>query len=291
MLHHNEDLISEYANLESPVEIKNIHKEYIRAGARLIRTNTFAANQAVLKITGEEQETLIKTAVRLAKEAREEEKIGDVFIAGDIGPIPEFFDSEERDVRAEYKKMADLFIEEGCDAILFETFPDSKYIEETARYIKEQCPGMFVMAEFSLNKNGYTASGIRAQKVLDRIAACEAVDACGFNCGIGSGHMKNIFETLTLPTHKYMMAAPNAGYPDNMQTRMMFLDNVRYFGKNIEDMAEKGVAIVGACCGSTPAYIAEIAKQIEKMGPVVLWEQEVTVKAEKEEKEEDEEED
>ncbi|MBE5961781.1 MAG: bifunctional homocysteine S-methyltransferase/methylenetetrahydrofolate reductase [Lachnospiraceae bacterium] len=280
MLHHNENLISEYANLESPNEIKDIHKEYIRAGARLIRTNTFAANQAVLKIKEEEQEKLIRKAVSLAKQAREEEGIPDVFIAGDIGPIPEFMEAKERDVRTEYRKMADLFIEEGCDAILFETFSDARYIEETARYIKEKCPDMFIMAEFCLNKNGYSSSGIRAGKLLDRIAGCEAVDACGFNCGIGSGHMKNILEGLVLPGHKYMMTVPNAGYPDNMQTRMMYLDNVRYFGKNIKDMVKAGAAIVGACCGSTPAYIAEIAKQIEGMKPEPLSAREVIVKEE-----------
>ena len=79
---------AEWANVENPALVKQIHKEYIQAGARLIRTNTFAANQAMLLCTRKEQKEILQKGYFLAKEAVEESG-KEVFIAADIGPIPE----------------------------------------------------------------------------------------------------------------------------------------------------------------------------------------------------------
>ena len=73
----------EKANLEDPELVKKIHREYIRAGAKLIRTNTFAANRAMLSTTGEQVKEIIKKAYELAREACGEE--ASVYIGGDIG--------------------------------------------------------------------------------------------------------------------------------------------------------------------------------------------------------------
>lgn len=265
----SEQRIAEYANLSDRDTIKAIHKEYIAAGAKLLRTNTFAASRASLNITAEEQRTLFHSALRIAKEAVMESN-EQVFIAGDIGPIPESATTEEEDILNEYKTMIDLFIEEEVDAILFETFSDARYMKELAKYIKDKKKELFVITEFCLNKNGYTRTGASAAKLLEHLAAIDEIDAVGFNCGIGSGHMYQVLSKLTLPKNKYLIAAPNAGYPEQYQNRMVYLNNSIYFAENCKKIAELGVSIIGACCGSTPKYIEETKKVMEPFEPVFI---------------------
>lgn len=265
----NENVIAEYANLAEKEKIKNIHKEYIIAGATLLRTNTFAANRTILGITKEEQETMINAACSIAREAISECNT-QVFIAGDIGPIPEFATTEEEEILKEYQDMIDVFINENVDAILFETFPDARYMDQLASYIKGKSPETFLIVEFCLNKNGYTRTGASAAKLLEHVSGIDGIDAVGFNCGIGSGHMHQILKNLSLPKHKYFMAAPNAGYPDQFQNRMIFMDNTVYFADNCKRIAELGAAIIGACCGTTPKYVEETKRRIIDLEPIIL---------------------
>lgn len=274
----SEPAIAEYANINSRDKIKTIHKEYINAGARLLRTNTFAANRTILNISKEEQKDMISAACDIAKEAVKESN-QTVFIAGDIGPIPEFATTEEEDIVIEYKEMIDIFIKEGVDAILFETFPDLRYIKQLAGYIKEKSNNVFLMVEFCLNKNGYTRTGFSAAKLLEQVSEINQIDAVGFNCGIGSGHMLQVLKNLKLPKTQYFMVSPNAGYPEQYQNRMVFMDNANYFADNCKKIGEFGAAIIGACCGSTPKYIEETSKRIVDLEPVSI---DVNSKREKE---------
>lgn len=263
--------ICENALIEEPEIIRQIHIEYLKAGAKLIRTNTFMANRPALKITKEELVHLLKRGCEIAKEARKESDC-DAFLAGDIGPIPEFAKDEELDIIAQYKEIIDVFLSQGVDAILFETFSDDRYFGELSKYIKEKSPTTFVITQFCLNKSGYTSNGIRADKLLARAAARKEIDAVGFNCGISSGHMVKLIRNFQLPRNKYLMISPNAGYPEQMQNRLIYLDNAKFFADNMKKTLDSGASIVGACCGTTPTYIKGIAKLIDNYPPVVLKE-------------------
>jgi homocysteine S-methyltransferase len=258
--------VSEYANITAPQIIESIHKEYIRAGARVIRTNTFAANRRVLQVEQEEQEQNIIAACRIAGKAVRDMKLEGrehpIWILGDIGPITEDADSKEEDILKEYKDICDIFIQEGLEGIHFETFSSPAYIEKLVPYIKHKRPEMFILASFSVNKNGYTGAGISASRIMDRVGQIEEIDAFGLNCGIGSGHMYQILRKVTFPVGKFIYAAPNAGYPEQMQNRMVFMDNAEYFCGNMKLISELGVDIIGGCCGTTPEYIKQISKEI-----------------------------
>ncbi len=260
--------VSEYANLTDPDIIERIHREYLEAGAGLLRTNTFAASRAVLQIDEEEQIRLIASASRIAKKAVSRINIPGtgarpVWIMGDIGPIPEEADTKEEDILAEYKLMCDIFLEEGLDGIHFETFSNVNYLEKLLPYIREKNPDIFLLATFSINKNGYTQAGISVARLFDKLGRMEEIDACGLNCGIGSGHMYQILKKAAFPENKFIYAAPNAGYPEQMQNRMVFLDNAQYFTDNIKLIAELGVDILGGCCGTTPEYIGGLVREID----------------------------
>lgn len=251
---------SEFANLTEPEKIKNIHKEYLNAGAMLIRTNTFIANTKVLLLNRLELQTMLLSAVTAAKDAIAEymaehpSSQTTPFIAGDIGPIP--FDAAlEEEQYEEYCFIAEELIRLGADALLFETFPNEKLPIQVAKHIKSKYPDIFIMTEITVGMNGYTGSGVSALRMLQYMADSQYIDACGFNCGIGSGHMLKILKGLKLPTHKYLMISPNAGYPEQIMNRMVFMDNASYFAKNMKEIASLGIHIIGACCGSTPEYI------------------------------------
>ena len=270
----NDGAVSEYANIEKADAIEEIHSEYIESGANLIITNTFAANHASLNLEQEKVEKCIRNGIKIAKKAVEtrKNKEQDVFIAGDVGPIPEKGEQTEEEILAEYKRICDIYIEEQLSVILFETFSSLYYIKKLVSYIREKDKEVFIITNLCSNKNGYTQAGMSIRRLLEELAEIDEIDAFGLNCGIGSGHMYQIVQDMQdLFTKKYFMAVPNAGYPEQFQNRMVFLDNAEYFAENMKEIAGLGAAILGGCCGTTPEYISLLREKID-FSPVVLEE-------------------
>ncbi|WP_455714260.1 bifunctional homocysteine S-methyltransferase/methylenetetrahydrofolate reductase [Anaerosporobacter sp.] len=254
--------MAEWANKNNPELIVTIHKEYMEAGASIIRTNTFAINSVVMEIDEKEQRELIKKGYQLAKQAVkefEQENNSSVYIAADIGPIPIHGESTGEEIVEEYKRICETFLEEGADIFLFETFPQVNILREVVSYIKATKPDAFIITNFCVNKNGYTVAGIHGNKLLKEISDIEEIDICGFNCGIGSGHMYQFLQSVQFPTNKKIAVLPNAGYPEQMYSRMIFNNNIRYFAENMSKIQQLGISIIGGCCGTTPEYIKALS--------------------------------
>lgn len=260
-LEKNEGAISEYGNFESPEKIERIHKEYIQAGARLIRTNTFVANTKALDITKEQQSRMIQVACDCAKRAVSSQK-ETIYIAGSIGPISEDAGTNEQEIMQEYQRICDLLLEQEVDVLLFETFSDLTYLKQLVPYIRKKSD-VFIQVNFCVNKNGYSRVGISAKRLLEEVAQVEEIDGCGLNCGVGSGHMLQLLKQITIPENKYFAVIPNAGYPEQLQNRMVFLDNANYFVENMKIITELGPDMIGGCCGTTPTYIRKMVQAIE----------------------------
>jgi len=265
--------LPELASLNHPERIKQIHLQYIEAGARLIRTNTFASNTSVMPMTEEEQQALIAASCQIAKsaaaEAKENGLMEDIYIGGSIGPIPIHSAMDSVEIEQEYIRISEYLLAENVDAVIFETFDDLNRILPAITYIRQKSD-VFIMTNFLLNKNGYTQSGVSAQRLLNEAAKIEAVDAVGFNCGIGPGHMYSILEQLKLPSNKYISILPNASYPEKIQNRLVFLDNKNYFRQNMQKIEVLGIHLIGGCCGTTPSYIKELADySLKKAGPAI----------------------
>jgi len=257
-LEGDERVFSEFGNINRPEVVEKIHRDYMNAGAKLIRTNSFATSIEALGVTAVEQKRIIEASCEIAKRAAKDK----VYVAGDIGPIKENADSSESEILDEYKRMCDIFLDANVDVILFETFSDMNYIKQLVTYIRSK-KDTFIMTNFCLNKNGFTRNGLSATKLLSELAQIDEIDACGFNCGVGSGHMSNIMQKLRYPTNKYIACLPNAGYPEQMQNRMIFMDNIDYFSDNMKKIADLGIDIIGGCCGTTPKYIKKLAIKID----------------------------
>lgn len=249
--------LPEYANITYPERVQKLHREYIEAGAMVIRTNTFASNTVSLGQPWEQVQENIRAGYRLACEAAVD---SDVYVAADIGQIPYDSQSTREDIAEEYVKICSTFLEEGAEIFVFETFSDMEDIRDAIALVKEKA---FVIVQFSVNQFGYSNSGLSARKLIQRAAETEGIAAAGFNCGVGPGHMQQILRKLSGFGELFLTALPNAGYPQNVSNRMMFdTRNLEYFAAKVADIAGEGADIVGGCCGTTPDYIRKIRENM-----------------------------
>lgn len=253
--------IPEYANITASHRISEIHTEYINSGAKLIRTNTFASNTYSLDCSIEEVKENIKAAYKIAKEAVEQSG-KEIFIAGNIGPVPAVFQPDFEAVEEEYYQIAKTFIDEGTDILCFETFTQSEHIMPAIKRIKEEC-NPFIIVQFCVNQYGYSEAGESAERLVSETAFSKCVDAVGLNCGVGPAHMQQILSRINLNNNCFVTAMPNAGYPLLVRNRVKYADNPIYFASKVNDMALLGADIIGGCCGTTPDYIREVAKTVD----------------------------
>ena len=253
--------IPEYANITAPQRISEIHTEYINSGAKLIRTNTFASNTYSLDCSIEQVKENIKAAYKIAKEAVEQSG-KEIFIAGNIGPVPAVFQPDFEAVEEEYYQIAKTFIDEGADILCFETFTQSEHIMPAIKRIKEEC-NPFIIVQFCVNQYGYSEAGESAERLVSETAFSKCVDAVGLNCGVGPAHMQQILSRINLNNNCFATAMPNAGYPLLVRNRVKYADNPIYFASKVNGMALLGADIIGGCCGTTPDYIREVAKTID----------------------------
>lgn len=247
----------EFANITRPERVLEIHSEYVKSGAKLIRTNTFAANTASMDTDIEEVITNIKAAVRLAKAAAG----AGVYVAGDIGPVPLDSGFTAEQVCQQYIRIGETLQDMGVDVIWFETFPSFEVVSSVIKHLKER-RNTPVMVSFCVNQFGYSNAGFSARALLAAASKDSCVDMLGLNCGVGPYHMLRLVRQLDLRLGKPVAVMPNAGYPKFTQSRLVFNDNKEGFVSKIRDIAGTGVDIIGGCCGTNPDYVRMIAELV-----------------------------
>lgn len=258
----------EISNIKYPERVLEIHENYIKAGSKLLRTNTFAANTILLEQKIDLVKENIRSAVKIAKEAVFKCN-DDIFIAGDVGPIPEEGNFDTQEIENEYYEIAKTFVESGISILSFESFADIARIIPVIQRIKKDFD-VFIIVQLSANQFGYTNVGLRVSKLLRKLGECVEIDAIGLNCGIGPGHMKQLWKQIGKISNKYLTALPNAGYPKRANNKIQFINNSEYFAKMVSDIAEWGIDIIGGCCGTSPSYIkqlSELAKNVQQSQP------------------------
>ena len=244
---------AEIASLEQPHIIEDIHRQYLDAGARLLRTNTFAANTVTLSCDMEYVRGIIKESYSIAKRAAEGR---DAVIAATIGPIPGAEDMSE------YCAIADLWLSLGADTFVFETFTEPDTPIRLGEYIKGINSDAYIHISFALTDTGYTKNSYWCGDLLSAADNSPAVDSVGFNCGVGPMHMYNILGKLSLP-QKPLFILPNAGYPEMINGRVVYVLNPDYFAQTLGECVRQGVSAVGGCCGTTPKHISLLKEQLK----------------------------
>ncbi|MCD8321329.1 MAG: bifunctional homocysteine S-methyltransferase/methylenetetrahydrofolate reductase [Oscillospiraceae bacterium] len=249
------------ANLNQPDRIAAIHRAYLDAGCMAIKTNTFTVSRDMAAGEAAQAEQSLDAACRLAREAAE--PYG-AFVFGDIGPVPQ--EAEDSAPAEIYCRQAALFLERGITCFLVETLASDEGIPELTAFLKSRCPEAFLIVSFAVGADGFTRGGLSGRTLVRRTAALPEVDAVGFNCVSGPHHLLQLVRTVDVG-EKRLSVMPNAGYPTVLGRRTVFGGQPDYFGEQLAEIVRAGASIVGGCCGTTPAHIAQAAAALEKPLP------------------------
>jgi homocysteine S-methyltransferase len=256
-------------NLSLPALIRDVHQEYLRAGAEIIETNTFGANRKRLAAFGfaEKLRQINQAGVRIAKEVARDQ----AFVAGAIGPLgvrleplgPVSF-AEARDL---YGEQVTALVEAGVDLLIFETFRDLDELREAVLAAREAAGREIpVIAQFAIEDDGNLEDGTSAANLALALSQWP-VDVIGLNCSSGPRVLLEAIETMAPLTTKPLSVMPNAGLPVTVEGRNLYLCSPEYMAQYARRFIGAGAKIVGGCCGTTPAHIKEIRNEARSLHP------------------------
>ena len=239
----------EMANIDKPILVSAVHREYLESGARAIKTNTFGANRTAYAGDAKLTERILRAGWRLASQAAEPYQ---AHVFADIGPVT---GQDLPETAAEYRFLSDIFIGLGAKNFLFETNASPEGLKETAAYIRSRVPDAYIIVSYAILPGGYTRDGLFGEELLRETAESPDIDAVGFNCISGVRQMLDLLSEMDL-TGLTLSVMPNSGSPVVIGNRTVYQSDPEYFGNGLSEIASLGVPIVGGCCGTTPKHIA-----------------------------------
>ncbi len=270
-------------NISNPKIVLDVHRDYIKAGAEIVETNTFGANQVRLKNFGLEdkiREINLK-GVKIAREAREIEG-KDVFVAGSIGPLGkplaplgELSEKEAFDV---FQRQAEALLEGGVDLFIVETFSDLLEIKQTVAAIRNICQ-LPIMASMTFDEDGKTFMGYSPEEVATKLSQM-GVEIIGANCSVGPQKMLDVVFRLRKATNRMISVQPNAGVPRYVDGRFIYLSSPEYFAQYAKEYIKSGANIIGGCCGTTPEYILALSVMLKNIHAETITDRKVSVTVE-----------
>lgn len=249
-------------NVEHPEEIIGIHQAYIEAGSDLILTNTFGANALKFRDGGYPLEEVITKAVGHVKEAAR--RAGrSVYTALDVGPTGKLLkpmgDLEFEDAYEAFRQAMACGERAGADLIHIETMSDTYEIKAAVLAAKENTKlPVFVTAVFDERRKLLTGADVPA---LVSLLEGLRVDALGVNCGLGPVQMLPVLEELLSFASIPVIVKPNAGLPKQQGGETVYDVQPEEFARTMKAVAEKGAAVIGGCCGTTPGHIRHMVRE------------------------------
>ncbi|WP_061309421.1 homocysteine S-methyltransferase family protein [Clostridium botulinum] len=254
--------LPEELNILEPEKIINIHKKYIEAGAKVITTNTFGANEIKLKQSKFSLESIIDKAIDNAKKARENKEI---LIALDIGPIGQLLEPmgtlKFEEAYEIFKRQIVQGQKSGADIILIETMTDL-YEAKAAILAAKENTNLPVFCTMTFEKNKRTFTGCTPLSMVLTLEGL-GVDALGVNCSLGPNELGDIVDEIIKYSSIPIMVQPNAGLPTVKKGKTIYNIKPKEFAAFQRIIVEKGVRIVGGCCGTTDEFIREIVYSLK----------------------------
>lgn len=256
----------EELNLLQPALVEKIHNEYIVAGADVIQTNTYGANAIKLARYGlaDKVTEINRAATHLAKKAAD----GNVYVLGTIGGIRDIrkTDVTLTEILQGVKAQATVFLTEGVDGLLLETYYDFDELVATLELLREMTT-LPIIAQVSMHEVGVLQNGKPLNEALAELERCGA-DVVGVNCRLGPFHTIQAFEQVDLPQHAFLSTYPNASLLDVEDGRIVYESEYDYFGRAAATLCKQGVRLIGGCCGTTPKHIAAVKKHVASLTPI-----------------------
>lgn len=262
----------EELNLSSPALIESVHREYVKAGSKMIETNTYGANRERLSRYGLENKVakINREAVSIAQTAAD----GDAYVFGSIGSIlagrvMEYDPEEYLDL---FEEQATALLYGGVDGILLETFLDVHELKLAVQAIRN-LTDLPLFAQFSLIEVGRTRDAYSLSEAFQEIA--EKVDGVGLNCRLGPVETLRSLEKSIIPDTLLLSAFPNAGRLGITDGEVKYKSHPDYFAEITKLLLNQGVNMIGGCCGTAPDHIAQMkiivdnAKPIKRLNPSI----------------------
>lgn len=247
-------------NISHPEIVQEIHRAYYDAGSNVVSTNTFGAN--LLKFSHMELEEIIAAAVnnaRIAKDTSSNTK--EKFIALDIGPsgklLKPYGDLDFEDAVKLFAETVKIGSKLGVDLIFIETMNDS-YETKAALLAAKENSKLPVFVSNAYGSDGRLMTGATPAAMVTLLEGMGA-DAIGANCSLGPRQLGGVVEELLKYASVPVLLKPNAGLPEVKDGKTLYNTTPAVFAQEVIPFIEKGVRIVGGCCGTTPDYIKAVS--------------------------------
>ena len=252
--------------LENPEAIAGLERSFVDAGSDIILTCTFGGTRLRLDASGlaDRFEEVNRKAVEIAQEVT---RGTDVLVAGSIGPTGHMLAPlgtlNEEDAEADFKAQAKLLVEAGVDLLVIETQFDLAEATAAIRGVRAVDAQIPLICSFSYDRGTRTMMGVKPETMAAAIGEL-AVDALGINCGRSLEENFQALGQLRQATDKPIWFKPNAGMPEmDEDGKPTYSVSPVEMGAMVPGWLEAGAQLVGGCCGTSPAHLAEIAKDVK----------------------------
>ena len=265
-------------NLTRPLVIRDIHRDYLRAGSHVINANTFGAN--ALKFSPEELENIICTAVCNARMAQECAGVSHPsWVALDIGPcgklLKPYGELDFEDAVELFAKTVRLGVKYGVDLITVETMNDS-YEAKAALLAAKENSDLPVIVTCAYGADGKLMTGADPAAMVAMLEGMGA-DVIGLNCSLGPRELRDTVAALLKNASVPVAVKPNAGLPQSRDGKTVYDVSPEEFATEMAEMVRAGVRVVGGCCGTTPAYIAQLVEKTKEIPLIPIHKKDFSV--------------
>src|SRR5436309_15982553 len=257
-------------NLTRPDLVGQVHEEYVRAGADIIETNTFAANRIKLGSFGlaDKLHAINREGALIARDAA-----GDhAFVAGSIGPlgirIEPWGKTGVDEAREYFREQGQALIEGGVDVVILETFRDVNEIGAALDAVRS-ISDLPIVAQMTTEEDGNTLDGTPPERFAPELERRGAT-LIRVNCAVGPAPMLETIERMAAVTRLRLSAQPNAGKPRDVEGRNIYLCSPEYMASYARRFILHNVRLVGGCCGTTPEHIRQIKMAVRALAPAVV---------------------
>jgi len=256
--------VPEKLNIEKSKEIVEIHKSYLKAGAEILTTNTFGANALKMEEIDYSVEEVISAAVENARRAVVESGI-EAAVALDMGPLGELLEPMGSLTFDEaynlYQQQVLVGVEAGADLIHIETIADL-YEARAAVLAAKENSNLPVFCTLTFEEDGRTFTGGSIRSMISVLEGL-GVDGIGLNCSLGPEKLEPLVEEVLQYSKLPVIMQANAGLPVMENGETVFKISPAEYFKPLARLYEKGLAVIGGCCGTNEEFISLIAENLK----------------------------
>lgn len=248
------------ANLHAPELVLALHREYFDAGAQIVETNTFEANRIRLASHEASVRDLNVRGAQIARQAAGAERL----VLGAIGPMGKPMEPigpiTEAMVREAVQEQGLALAEGGVDGFILETFIDIGELRVAVEALHEVTELPIIVSKAYIEDGEMLAQGFPIE--ITRAMNSLGVVAVGANCIVGPQRMIDLVRMIAETSELPILAYPTPGMPQLVKGVVTYDTDPEYFAKAALRLVEEGAKIVGGCCGTTPAHIAELSRLV-----------------------------